>query len=175
MIRVPINSDFKCHARPTARLGLAVCGPAPSPLVGEGGARPRSGWEDEGFRRPIRRASLGLMPDRNELRDRARAMRHEQTPAELQLWKLLRGGQLAGLKFRRQVPLGDYIADFACFYPRVIVECDGGQHADNAYDAGRDAWFKAEGFLVLRYWNADVLAHPQEIGETILRAVGRGS
>jgi very-short-patch-repair endonuclease len=114
------------------------------------------------------------MPDRKELLGRARAMRHEPTPAERRLWSLLRGGRLGGLKFRRQVPLGDYIADFACFYPRVIVECDGGQHADSAYDAARDAWFRAQGFIVLRYWNAHVLAHQHETAEAILMAVGRG-
>ena len=114
------------------------------------------------------------MPDRKELFDRARAMRREQTPAEQKLWGLLRGGRLGGLKFRRQVPLGDYIADFVCFYPRVVVECDGGQHADSAYDEARDARFRAQGFLVLRYWNPDILAHPHEIAEAILRAIGRG-
>ena len=114
------------------------------------------------------------MPERKELFDRARAMRHDQTPAERRLWGLLRGGRLGGLKFRRQVPVGGYIADFACNDPKVIVECDGGQHAENTYDAARDAWFRAEGFLVLRYWNADVLDHPRETAEAILRAVGRG-
>jgi len=114
------------------------------------------------------------MPDRKGLLGRARAMRRDQTPAERRLWGILRGGQLGGLKFRRQVPLGNYIADFVCFYPRVIVECDGGQHADSDYDAARDAWFRAEGFMVLRYWNADVLEHPRETAEAILRAVGRG-
>jgi len=80
------------------------------------------------------------MPNQKEQRDRAGAMRHDQTPAERRLWGLLRCGQLGGLKFRRQVPLGAYIADFVCFYPRVIIECDGGQHADSAYNAERDAW-----------------------------------
>ena len=114
------------------------------------------------------------MVERKELFDRARAMRHEPTPAERVLWGLLRGGRLDGLKFRRQVPLGDYIADFACFDPRVIVEADGGQHADSTYDAARDAWFRAQGFLVLRYWNVDVGRHPHEIAEAVLRALGRG-
>ncbi|MDR3509929.1 MAG: DUF559 domain-containing protein [Caulobacteraceae bacterium] len=88
--------------------------------------------------------------DRRGLRDRARGMRREPTPAKRRLWSLLRGGALEGLKFRRQVPLGTYIADFACLYPRVIVECDGGQHADSAYDAARDAWFTAQGFKMIR-------------------------
>jgi very-short-patch-repair endonuclease len=114
------------------------------------------------------------MTERRELQGRARAMRREPTLAEQRLWGLLRGGRLDGLKFRRQVPLGDFIADFACFYPKVIVECDGGQHADSAYDAARDAWFRAQGFRVLRYWNNEVVDHPNETAEAILRALGRG-
>ena len=101
-------------------------------------------------------------------------MRHEPTPAERKLWGLLRGAQLSGLKFRRQVPLGGYIADFACLYPKVIVECDGGQHADSAYDTARDAWFRAQGFQVLRYWNNEIIDHPEAVAEAILRALGRG-
>jgi very-short-patch-repair endonuclease len=114
------------------------------------------------------------MPDRRELRDRARAIRHEPTPAEKALWDLLRGGRLGGLKFRRQVPLGAYIADFACLYPRVIVECDGGQHADRSYDAERDAWFRTQGFLVLRFWNGEVVDNREGVGVAILQAIGRG-
>jgi len=114
------------------------------------------------------------MPDRRDLRDRARAMRREPTPAERTLWGLLRGGRLSGLKFRRQVPLGGYIADFACLYPKVIVECDGGQHADSAYDAARDAWFRAQGFQVLRFWNSEVDENSEAVAEAILRALGRG-
>jgi very-short-patch-repair endonuclease len=91
------------------------------------------------------------MTDRDVLKDRARAMRHEPTVAERKLWDRLKGGRLGGMKFRRQVPLGGYIADFACFYPKIIVECDGGQHADSAYDATRDAWLRAgfQGHAVL--------------------------
>ena len=114
------------------------------------------------------------MAARQELRDRARTMRREPTPAERRLWGLLRGGRLEGLKFRRQVPLGDYIADFACLYPKVIIECDGGQHADSTYDAARDAWFRAQGFQVLRFWNNEVVEHPEAVAEAILRALGRG-
>ncbi len=101
-------------------------------------------------------------------------MRHEPTEVERRLWGRLRGGRLGGLKFRRQVPLGAYIADFACFYPRMIVECDGGQHADSAYDERRDAWFRDQGFQVMRFWNGDVLEDPGAVAETILRASGRG-
>lgn len=81
----------------------------------------------------------------------ARALRRDMTDAERKLWLGLRGEQL-GFKFRRQHPLGNYIADFACLEPRLIVELDGSQHANNqAYDLARDAFFKAQGFAVTRF------------------------
>jgi very-short-patch-repair endonuclease len=96
-------------------------------------------------------------------------MRRELTPAELALWQVLRNAQLGHLKFRRQVPLGAYIADFVCFDPRIVVECDGGQHADNTYDDTRDAWFRAEGFTVLRFWNNEIDENVEAITDAILR------
>ena len=114
------------------------------------------------------------MADRKDLRTRARAMRREPTPAERRLWTALRGAQLDGLKFRRQVPLGAYIADFACLYPRIIIECAGGQHADSAYDAARDAWFQTQGFQVIRLWNGEILDHPDDVADLIRLRLGRG-
>jgi len=104
-----------------------------------------------------------------DLTERARAMRREPTDAERALWRMLRGGQLGGWKFRRQTPIGRYIADFVCFEAKLIVECDGGQHADSAHDARRDAWFQSQGFAVLRFWNGEVLEHPAGVAERILR------
>jgi very-short-patch-repair endonuclease len=101
-------------------------------------------------------------------------MRHEPTPAERVLWRMLRGGQLGGFKFRRQVPLGAYIADFACLYPRTIIECDGGQHADSSYDKARDVWFRAQGFQVIRFWNNEIVDDPEAVAETISRTLGKG-
>ncbi len=73
------------------------------------------------------------------------------TDSERKLWAGLRGEQL-GVRFRRQHPLGNYIADFACLGPKLIVELDGSQHQDQqAYDARRDAFFRAQGFGVLRF------------------------
>ncbi len=73
------------------------------------------------------------------------------TDGERRLWSRLRGERL-GVKFRRQHPLGSYVADFACLEPRLIVELDGSQHVDQAgYDARRDAFFEAQGFAVLRF------------------------
>ncbi|MDP2017470.1 endonuclease domain-containing protein [Hydrogenophaga sp.] len=81
----------------------------------------------------------------------ARALRRDMTDAERKLWSGLRGEQL-GFKFRRQHPLGAYIADFACLEPKLIVELDGSQHVDNqAYDMAREAFFKAQSFAVLRF------------------------
>ena len=81
----------------------------------------------------------------------ARFLRHAMTDSERRLWSRLRSEQL-GVKFRRQHPVGNYIADFACLAPKLIVELDGSQHADEQqYDERRDAFFKSEGFAVLRF------------------------
>ena len=81
----------------------------------------------------------------------ARVLRRDMTDAERKLWSGLRGEQL-GFKFRRQHPLGNFIADFACLDPKLIVELDGSQHVDNqAYDMAREAFFKAQSFAVLRF------------------------
>ena len=81
----------------------------------------------------------------------ARTLRRDMTDAERKLWSGLRGEQL-GFKFRRQHPLGNLIADFACLEPKLIVELDGAQHTDNqAYDRARDGFFKSSGFAVQRF------------------------
>ena len=102
---------------------------------------------------------------------RARSMRREPTLAEKQLWKLLRDRRL-GLKFRRQVPMGDYIADFACFEAALVVEADGAAHRDPAYDAARDRWFAEQGFRVLRFSNDLVIGSPNMVTDAI-RAASR--
>lgn len=96
------------------------------------------------------------------------------TDVERVLWRQLRSRQLAGHKFRRQQPLGQYIVDFVCLEKRVIVELDGGQHAEEgtvAYDAERTAWLKTEGFCVLRFWNHDVLKSLDSVKEAIAQAL----
>ncbi|MBL8831188.1 MAG: endonuclease domain-containing protein [Rhodospirillales bacterium] len=105
------------------------------------------------------------------LRDFARRMRRDPTQAERQLWYILRSRRLAGFKFRRQVPVGTYIADFLCFETRLIVEADGGQHVDAASDAIRTAWLATNGFRVLRFWNAEILGNPTGVGDAILAAL----
>ena len=81
----------------------------------------------------------------------AKSLRREMTDGERLLWQRLRSEQL-GVKFRRQHPLGAYVADFACLAPKLIVEIDGSQHVEQqAYDAKRDVFFKHHGFDVMRF------------------------
>src|ERR1043166_5624530 len=93
----------------------------------------------------------------------ARRLRENPMDAEIRLWSKLRRRQLDGHRFRRQVPLGRYIADFVCLEQRLIVEVDGGQHSDNPVDDARTAWLEAQGFRVLRFWNNDVLANTEGV------------
>ncbi|WP_325609167.1 endonuclease domain-containing protein [Pseudorhodoplanes sp.] len=102
----------------------------------------------------------------------ARTMRREPTLAERKLWLLLRSSRLEGRKFRRQVPMGAFIADFVCHESKVVVEVDGGQHGGEA-DVLRDQWFHAAGYQVLRFWNNDVLRNPNGVLEAIMLAAGR--
>jgi very-short-patch-repair endonuclease len=94
---------------------------------------------------------------------RARSMRREMTDAERRLWFLLRDRRLNGAKFRRQAPVGPYIADFVCLRRKVIVEADGGQHYGSAKDAIRDRWLTGEGYTVVRYSNLDILKNPEGV------------
>ena len=98
----------------------------------------------------------------------ARTLRKSQTDAEAILWSRLRNRQMAGRKFRRQVPLLGYVADFASLDAKVIIELDGGQHAEQAEaDEKRTRVLEAAGFLVLRFWNADVFSNHDGVLETI--------
>ena len=95
------------------------------------------------------------------------------TDAEYRLWYFLRAHRFGGAKFKRQAPIGRYVADFACFDRKIVVEVDGGQHADNAYDPRRDAWLTEQGFQVLRFWNNDVLKNTRGVLEVISGALAR--
>ena len=98
----------------------------------------------------------------------ARILRKGSTNAEKLLWQQLRGRQLEGYKFGRQQPIGPYIVDFVNFEKRIVIELDGGQHAiKKDSDKNRDAWLKAEGFKVLRFWNNDIFQNLEGILEVI--------
>jgi very-short-patch-repair endonuclease len=97
-------------------------------------------------------------PPGKDMRERTRRLRRESTDAEQMLWRHLRSRQLDGFKFRRQMWLCGFIADFACVEAKLVVEADGGQHAEaEDYDRQRSDAFAAEGYRTLRFWNNDIL------------------
>jgi very-short-patch-repair endonuclease len=105
---------------------------------------------------------------RNETSIRlARRLRVNQTDAETVLWNRIRNRQIDGYKFARQVPVGAYICDFVCREKQIVIEVDGGQHAESAADTVRDAHLIAEGYRVLRFWNNDVLGNLEGVLLTI--------
>jgi very-short-patch-repair endonuclease len=96
------------------------------------------------------------------------------TDAEAKRWSRLRDGRLSGTKFRRQVPIGGFIADFCCRNPKLVVELDGGQHAEHAaQDASRTRMMAEHGYTVLRFWNDEVLKDTEAVLEAIAREVTR--
>lgn len=102
---------------------------------------------------------------------RARELRSNMTDAERKLWFALRDRRFANFKFRRQVPLGPFIADYVCFDARVVVEVDGGQHAKSRRDERRDQWLAANGFVVRRFWNNDVLKNLEGVLISLLETL----
>ena len=98
-------------------------------------------------------------------------MRANPTDAERRLWSILRNKRLSGYKFKRQAILDWYIIDFVSFEHRLIIEADGSQHADNKYDARRDAYLESQGFRMLRFWNSYALKDTAAVAETIWRTL----
>ena|SRR5688572_18436838 len=98
----------------------------------------------------------------------SRNLRVNQTDAEKKLWYALRNRQLCGLKFVRQEPIGRYTCDFVCREKRVIVEVDGGQHAESKSDAIRDRYLRENGYRVIRFWNNDVLSNLNGVLESLV-------
>jgi very-short-patch-repair endonuclease len=100
---------------------------------------------------------------------RARTLRQSMTEAEIRVWRMLRAHRMNGHKFRRQVPIGRYIADFVCHEARLVVEIDGGQHDHaSARETGRTSFLQTEGYRILRFWNNEVLANPAGVYEMIV-------
>ncbi len=100
----------------------------------------------------------------------ARRLRKNSTPAERRLWRYLRSRSLGGFKFVRQQPLGPYVVDFICREKRLVVEVDGGQHAENERDARRDEWLLKHRYRILRFWNNEVLGNIEGVWDTIFAA-----
>ena len=106
-------------------------------------------------------------------RSRARALRSDMTKAEGRIWSRLRAHRFQRYSFRRQFPIGPYVADFVCLEARLIIEIDGGQHASTEAkrDERRDAWLRYQGFVISRYWNNDVLTNIDGVLEDILSKI----
>jgi len=96
---------------------------------------------------------------------RARTLRSTATPEERAIWHLLSRHRP---KFTRQLPIGPYIADFACRQAKLVIEIDGSQHAESEHDLTRDEWLRSEGWTVFRVWNSDVQEHPIGTAKAIL-------
>jgi very-short-patch-repair endonuclease len=102
----------------------------------------------------------------------ARDLRNNATEIERALWRELRRGKIVGARFRRQVPIGPYIVDFACLKNKIVIELDGSQHLDRAtYDQARSAFLKTQKFRVLRFWNGQFIDEREAVLETIVWAI----
>ncbi|HEY1936028.1 MAG TPA: DUF559 domain-containing protein [Acetobacteraceae bacterium] len=157
---------------------LAVCG------VDDTGSREMAEWLREQPAEPVtisgqaQSAATSVPPPlagggqgegsrQSALLRHAKEMRRDATPAERKLWQALRNRTHAGLKFRRQMLLGPYIADFYCSSVRIVVEIDGISHFESQTDAARDAWMQARGIRVLRFSNHEVLSNTGGVCQAI--------
>ena len=107
----------------------------------------------------------------------ARRLRGRETEAEVRLWNALRHMSTPGTHFRRQVPIGPYVADFACLAARLVIEVDGAQHGHDRVlprDAARTRWLEREGYRVLRFWNRDVHTRLRDVVDTVYAALHGG-
>ena len=104
----------------------------------------------------------------------ARRLRANATEAERLLWRHLKRMETSGTHFRRQVPIGSYVVDFACMASRLLIELDGSHHGDQvnkARDQGRTAWLESEGYRVVRFWNNDIGENLEGVLDTIRAAI----
>jgi len=105
---------------------------------------------------------------------RARELRNTATDTERVLWRVLRDKQL-GWRFRRQFVIAPYIVDFACPEARLVVEADGGQHAEPGDHDRRDAFLEGKGWRILRFWNNDIVENRDGVARRIIEALGPSS
>ena len=102
----------------------------------------------------------------------SKTLRKKQTPWESKLWKHLRRKNIQGLKFKRQVPIGNYIVDFCCQSKKLIIELDGGQHMSNRFqDIERDRYLRTKGYNILRFWNNEVDSNLEGVLEKIYKSL----
>ncbi len=104
------------------------------------------------------------------IKQKARQLRAHQTDAEQAFWKLVKGKQINGYKFRRQHPIPPYIVDFICPEKKLIIELDGGQHAETvSYDQKRTMFLESKDYQVLRFWNDEVLKNISGVYEVLVK------
>ena len=113
------------------------------------------------------------MPLIGKTNPNARPLRRDSTDAERRLWRHLRNRNLGGFKFRRQVTIGPFIADFACIECKLVIEADGGQHGTNK-DSTRTAYLENLGWRVIRFWNDDILLRTDAVLGVVLEACLEG-
>ena len=101
----------------------------------------------------------------------ARDLRRGMTDPERLLWYLLRAKRFAGCKFRRQHPIGPFIVDFACVQRKLVIEADGGQHAESGDDISRAKWLASQGWRALRFWNYDIMTRTETVLQQIFEAL----
>jgi very-short-patch-repair endonuclease len=106
-----------------------------------------------------------------EQREFSRYLRLRMTESEIKLWRHLRAHRLSGEKFRRQQAIGPYVVDFVHFGARLIIEADGGQHGEAPHDARRDAWLREQGFMVMRFWNNEIMSNLDGMLVSVMAAV----
>lgn len=103
-----------------------------------------------------------------DIRQKAKQLRVNSTDAENRLWQHIRNRQLDGWKFRRQMPFDHYIVDFVCAELKLVIEIDGGQHAEaRFYDDQRTEHLQSKGYQVVRFWNNEVLGNTEGVLERI--------
>jgi very-short-patch-repair endonuclease len=137
---------------------MEVNHPNSSPLAGEG---------------RVRGHKVDVL--KNQQTQLARSLRRRQTDAERKLWWQLRNGQLNGVKFRRQQPVGNYFVDFISFEKNLVIEVDGGQHNEPAaarHDEDRTKYLESRGYGVIRFWNNDILQNLEGVIDRILEELG---
>jgi very-short-patch-repair endonuclease len=130
---------------------------------------PRKRGEER--REASREALFGMRGAKVVKTERARRLRRDSTDAERKLWYRLRSRSILGFKFVRQEPIGPYVVDFVCRERRLILEVDGGQHAESKRDLVRDQWLAGQRYRVVRFWNNDALGNIDGVLETIAVAL----
>ena len=136
---------------------------------------PGGGGSARAARRGGVRAEHASTSNHRQLPPRNRAaLRAKATIAKSIVWRHLRALESDGTHFRHQVPIGPYVADFACMAARFVIQIDGPHHGEEpnkAHDEARTRWLVAEGYRVIRFWNNDIVENPEGVLDVIHAAL----